>query len=554
MTRRAAVSALRTIIFVTVTAVAWLTLCAPPAGAHALLIQADPAPNATLSQSPSQLLLTFTEPIDPSLSTVELVDTRGQAVPGVAKSRPVPGNPAQLRAVITKPLAKGIYTVNWLTVSTVDGHEASDSYAFGIGVAAVGTVAPFGKFATTSAWLDAAAAGGRWLLYWGLALFVGAAAASLFVLDGLLPGSGRTVLRSAWVLAAGGVFTLALTEKAIVHAPSLLPLLHTTVGHSLTSQGIAVLVCGAAVVAADLWPGRWTMAAVGVAGAAALFVHIQAGHANGPSSLRPLNLAEQWVHVMAVGVWIGGLAWLLLGIRELEREPRNESIRRFSAMATVAIVLVALTGLLRAISETGSFGALVNTSFGVALLVKVALFVGLAFLGAVNHYRLAPGLSGSESLLTPFRRTSRGEIAVAAAVFAATGVLTGLAPANFATAAARITAGHRVVASGTDYATTVRVDLTVTPGTVGRNSYALQVDDYTSGKPLAAARTVQLQLTLPAHPAVGPQTVTLSRLPDGTWRGQGLQLSIAGQWTVDVVVQEPATAVVIPLSINVALP
>jgi copper transport protein len=554
MTRRAAVSALRTIVLVTVAAGAWLALYAPPAGAHALLIHADPAPNATLSQSPSQLVLTFTEPIEPSLSLIDMVDTRGRPVPDVATSRPVPGNPAQLRAAITTPLPKGVYTVNWRTVSAVDGHEASDSYAFGVDVAGVGTIAPFGKFATTTTWLNAASAAGRWLLYWGLALFVGAAATSLLALAGRFPNNGRAVLRTAWLSAAAGVFTVALAEKAIVHAPSLLPLLHTAVGHSLSAQGIAVLVCGASVVGADLWPGRWTMAAVGVAGAAALFVHIQAGHANGPSSLRPLNLAEQWVHVTAVGVWIGGLVWLLLGIRGLEREPRNESIRRYSSIATVAIVVVALTGLLRAISETRSFGALVNTSFGVALLVKVALFLGLAFLGAVNHYRLAPRLPGSESLLTRFRRTSQGELAVAAAVFAATGVLTGLAPANFATAAAGVTAGHRLVASGTDYATTVRVQLTVTPGTVGRNSYALQVDDYTSDKPLAAARTVQLQMTLPSHPTVGPQTVTLNRLPSGTWQGQGLQLSIAGQWTVDVVVQEPATAVVIPLGINVALP
>ena len=461
--RQAAARALWPIILI-VAAVAWLTLCAPPAGAHALLIHADPAPNATLSQSPSQLLLTFTEPIDPSLSTIELVDTRGRPVPGVAKSQPVPGSPSQLRVVITTSLPKGVYTVNWLTVSTVDGHEASDSYAFGIGVAAVGSVAPFGKFATTSAWLDAVAAAGRWLLYWGLALFVGAAAASLLVLGERFPGAGRTVLRSAWALAAGGVFTLAMTEKAIVHAPSLLPLLHTTVGHSLTSQGIAVLVCGGAVVAADLWPGRWTMAAVGIAGAAAMFVHVQAGHANGPSSLRPLNLAEQWVHVMAVGIWIGGLAWLLLGISGLDRGPRNDSIRRYSMVATAAIAVVALTGLLRTISETGSFGGLVNTSFGVTLLVKVALFLGLSLLGAVNHFRLVPALTARESPLAPFRRTASAEIAVAAAVFAATGVLTGLAPANFATAAARATASHRAVASGADYATTVRVRLTVSPG------------------------------------------------------------------------------------------
>jgi hypothetical protein len=186
--------------------------------------------------------------------------------------------------------------------------------------------------------------------------------------------------------------------------------------------------------------------------------------------------------------------------------------------------------------------------------VKIALFLGLASLGGVNHFRLAPRLPGAESLLTPFRRTSGAELLVAAAVLAATGVLTGLAPANFATAAARAAASHQIVVSGADYATTVRVRLTVEPGTVGSNRYIVQVDDYSSGKPFAGARGVQLQVSLPSHPAIGPSTVTLAKQPDDTWTGSGLQLSIAGRWTVDAVVQEANTAVVIPLSVDVSLP
>ena len=82
----------------------------------------------------------------------------------------------------------------------------------------------------------------------------------------------------------------------------------------------------------------------------------------------------------------------------------------------------------------------------------------------------------------------------------------------------------------------------------------LQVDDYTSGKPLAAARAVALELSLPSHPGVGPSAVALTRGSGGTWQGRGLQLSIAGQWSINVVIEEAATAVVVPLTIDVALP
>src|SRR5206468_1688201 len=77
-----------------------------------------------------------------------------------------------------------------------------------------------------------------------------------------------------------------------------------------------------------------------------------------------LNLLAQWLHLLAVGVWVGGLAWLLLGIGgsrqrsggvpliqggsgelterrgghpqdqgERERPERVEAVRRFSRMA-----------------------------------------------------------------------------------------------------------------------------------------------------------------------------------------------------------------------------
>ena len=86
----------------------------------------------------------------------------------------------------------------------------------------------------------------------------------------------------------------------------------------------------------ELWPSRWVWTAVGALAAAAMFLHAMAGHANGPSPVRVLNLTVQWVHLLAVGVWIGGLAWLLLGVRRQQHEERAASVRRFSLVAGYA--------------------------------------------------------------------------------------------------------------------------------------------------------------------------------------------------------------------------
>ena len=180
-------------------------------------------------RSPAQILLTFSEPVDPTLSHVQLVDARDDPWPRVARAtrarRPAAvagrgGHAARARRLHgrladrlgpRRPLRRRLY-------------------AFGVGVANVGTVAPFGKFVSTSPWLSAVAAAGRWLLYAGLALLLGAAGTCWLVLRGRLPPAGQPLLRLGWLLAAVGVSTVILTERAIVRAPSLLPLFETHEG------------------------------------------------------------------------------------------------------------------------------------------------------------------------------------------------------------------------------------------------------------------------------------------------------------------------------------
>lgn len=105
-----------------------LLLMTKPAGAHAELRTAKPAPGATLRRSPETIQLTFSEPLGRS-STFTLYGQGFQAVAGV---EPVLGGEDgnQLTASIP-PLAPGTYTVQW-NVTGADGHAASGSYAFAV--------------------------------------------------------------------------------------------------------------------------------------------------------------------------------------------------------------------------------------------------------------------------------------------------------------------------------------------------------------------------------------------------------------------------------------
>ncbi|MBV9411975.1 MAG: copper resistance protein CopC, partial [Acidimicrobiia bacterium] len=117
------------IAVIAVVAVLWP---ATAAFAHALRISSVPDNGAVLKTSPSEVTVTFSEVPDPSLSSIRVLDSSGSAHQQ-GKAAPVPGQPATLHVPIGH-LSNGVYTVTWQTVSHVDGHLASGSFAFGVGV------------------------------------------------------------------------------------------------------------------------------------------------------------------------------------------------------------------------------------------------------------------------------------------------------------------------------------------------------------------------------------------------------------------------------------
>ena len=514
------------------------------------------------------MLLYFTEAPEPSLSTISLLDSSGRAVSGVGKPAVVPGNARELRVALPQ-LADGVYTVNWRTLSKVDGHTTAGSFAFGIGAqpgSAAATQGAQGGSSSGGGNPTPAAVAGLWLLYWGLALLAAAGATGALVFGWRLPPGARIGIAAGWLLAAAGILIMILAERAAAGVP-FTDLFRAAAGQSLLAQAAAVIVCGVAALFAGLRPAGRRLAVLGAVAAAALFTHAQAGHAETQSAVRLLNVTDQWVHMLTAAVWVGGLVWLLLGLRGLDGGARASAVRRFSQLAFVSVALLALTGVLRAVQETGSLGALVSTSFGIALLVKTGLFAALMGLAWRNRYRLVPRVAEPAAAATDgpppggrgiraigsLRRSVRSEVALAALVLAAAAVLSGLPPATFVQAAEQTAAAPQsVTVTGSDFATTVRLQLTVSPGTVGPNQFTVRVLGYDSGQPVPA-RGVRLEFSLPSNPAVA-SVLNLTRGGRGTWTGRGTNLSINGRWDIDAVVQGAATAVDVPLQLRTRLP
>ena len=505
-----------------------------------------------MPHAPTTIQLVFTEPPEPSLSAVGILDSSGHSVSGVGKPNVAPDNEEELVTPVRPgSLSNGVYTVTWRTVSKTDGHVTAGSISFGIGVPVTAATHPSGIPSTPSPSVPAVTA--RWLVYWGVAILLGGAVACALLFDWGLPRGGRVLLGGAWLAAAVGVVLMTVAERSTIGLP-LGTLLSSPTGHQLVARAVGVTVCGLAALWLALRPSRLSIVTLGAVTAATLFVHAQAGHADTQSSVRILNLLDQWAHLLAVGVWIGGLPWLLLGLRG-DPAARAMRARRFSVLAMYAVAVVVVSGVLRAIPEVGSIHGLFHTSFGLTLLIKSGLFLVLIGLGARNHFGLVPRMQVADEVdaATPqLRRSVSWELVVAAAILAVTAVLSELPPSSYVVAASQRAAPQRVVASGSDFATTVRVKLTVSPGTVGTNTFVARVTDYDTGAPVSAT-SVQLQFSLPSNPNVA-STLDLRRSSAGTWTGTGTQLSIDGLWSIEVVIQEPAASTDVQLHVRTRLP
>lgn len=113
----------------------WLAACAlvataSPAAAHPLPRAASPAPNATLSASPPEIRITFSEGLVAAFSGLTLKDASGKAM-ALGPSTVDPKDKKTLAAAVKATLAPGAYEVDWHAVGD-DTHHVSGHYSFAV--------------------------------------------------------------------------------------------------------------------------------------------------------------------------------------------------------------------------------------------------------------------------------------------------------------------------------------------------------------------------------------------------------------------------------------
>jgi copper transport protein len=291
------------------------------------------------------------------------------------------------------------------------------------------------------------------------------------------------------------------------------------------------------------------------------------GHTRGYGPV-PLVLTADLLHLTVAAVWLGGLIGLGLLIRSTGRAvngrpapsrgpagrpatatptlPRSRvetaavALARFSALAAALVAVLGVSGGLLAWRILGSWAALVDTGYGLALLVKLGLVLLAVAAAGYNRFVLRPAISGAptaEAGWVRLRRSVTVEAGLLVAVLAVTGWLVNASPTLPSAAAA--TEPAAAPAAGTPVEQTVplgtgRLTARLTPATRGVNSLEYGITD-ANGQPVQPVSDPTVSVTMPAA-GVGPLTRPVSVTGPGAYKAV-LDLPLSGRWVVTISVR-----------------
>jgi copper transport protein len=404
---------MRRVVLITLAAAAASLALPAAAWAHAALLQTTPVASRIVNTPPKQVLLRYSEAVEPRFAIVSVTNAAGDKETTGAPSRS-PAN-ADTLVVPLKKLAEGWYLVYWRVIS-VDGHPVRGAFTFAVGPNA----GPAPQFAIPSTSETAATprlVTARWLPFLSLMAAIGLFVLRIVVARPVVARVPGTRLRSVTIafgvasvvaLLAIPIYLLLSTAEFALRSfwsfGALFPLVRVSAfGRSwLDLELVFALFVGAAAVA--IWLDqperrqRSTAAVLALAGAlgaaaACLLVPGLAGHA-GQTSPRGLSLAFDWFHLVAGSVWVGGLIGLVVLAASLPAARRVAAlvvcVPRFSNVAFVSVLVLIGAGTGSAVQHMPTFASFWQTSYGKSLLVKIALLAAALLLAAVNLLRNVP--------------------------------------------------------------------------------------------------------------------------------------------------------------------
>ena len=374
---------------------------------HAFPDHSDPRVGRALLASPPRVRLWFDGILEPAFSTITVVNANNQQVDmGDGKVNPTDHTVLEISLPTLPP---GTYRILWRVVDR-DGHHTDGDISFSIGPGSYDPPRAASAPPTLPQLLT------RWLNFIGLSTLMGALAFHLLIARSIAPPHGgfEAVERPCRRLEL-----ISLVLVAVASGGELILRTQMMSGEHLTQIGVTLTVVLRQTHFGAVWLVR-----IGLIGFLTLVWGLR--RTTAPQSQRALMLSLSatalialtttlsghaahwgdltmpvlidWIHLVAVSVWTGGLFTLGFLFQRIVAPPGAEDPARglatvgrpFSRMAAYCVFTLLAAGLFNSWLQVASLQSIVTTSYGLTLLAKVFM-VGLVLaLAAVNRYYFLP--------------------------------------------------------------------------------------------------------------------------------------------------------------------
>jgi copper transport protein len=577
-----------------------------PAAAHSNLVQSDPPAQAVLAKVPARVQLSFSEAVEPRSIEVMVLDAQRRQVDR-GDAGLLPGANDAIAISLNPDLPASVYTVQWKVTSAVDGHTTRGLVPFTVGdtgsLPAAGAVVSAQTSSSSGGLLGVVA---RWLTVLSAITLTGSfvfvpvlLAPGLRLLDGIAVPAGRrrgaeddavapvTAVEQVGAAAIDRLLRIAgITLVAFVTATLLLLLVETqtenggklldAIGRPMwdwltgTRRGslwliraalIAGMAVGLALVTGDVRTRgraaverRWSWCVLAALGSGTLLAQSLGSHSAALRSQETLATGIDWLHLLAVAVWVGGLVQfglaVLPALAPLGGPPRTRLLAglvpRFSFVAGTSVGVIVLSGIYQTVRLLGGWGQFIDGGWGRALLIKLALFVPLLALGAFNLLVVSPRLGrltgkmdraareAAAGVRSRFRRVVLAEVGIAVAILLVVGALTGNSPGK-ATGFTPEGPFRPFILKSEAEGLTGR--LVLSPGRIGLNRFDLTVTGAGEQPPPNGTQVVLRVSTLDQD--TGTNEANMESLGGGRFTTAGTYLSTVGLWEVAALVRRP---------------
>lgn len=502
--------------------------------AHAYIVKSNPAENETLEKAPSVVKIEFDEILQSShFNTVFVRNASGQRV-DLKNAHIDKTNSKLLVAGVKQNIPNGTYSIQWKAISA-DGHPIQGVIPFRIGTEVMGESSrqaeEFGYVPQLDMLLE------RGILYTSFSIYIGVLFFNLIMYRG---NSSKVQLRSNKLIWASlfGIFIsllFSLPLQAKINAdvswidafqPALLKetLQLSVFGYVWMIQMMLVIVLSAVTYLA-LKRGKlssfkvWTIPILLFAGL--LIMKAMNSHAYG-LRYKEIAVIMDFLHLLAASLWVGGLASIFL---LLPQDDENEkwtkywdAIKSFSSWAIGAVIVIFVTGLFNSTFFIPTIHSLFDTNYGVALLTKVLLFIGMGILGLIHYVK---GRVRKEKKLGA---TVKGEFGVGIAIFIIVAFLTNvqtppMPPTGPFTGSQKLDNGYELI-------------LHVSPNKVGMNTFRIDLKDSNGHRVTDMEQIVLTTKSLEMD--MGKGTFKVSPVSPGVYQAEGMYINMTGEWNIHV--------------------